>query len=627
MSLLPHGRFGAPRSLLAISLAVVLSAPSARAQDDTKTVVVSFASASANSNGFLHGQVRLRYRFTSCGDVPQLYYAVEPGSAQGFEGYWYEGKMYGLQSTWRPSEAPALDAEMIVRWSARDIKVSPLHNPYVGPVSCMSGSQFRTLGKWSDFTSPTMTRQQALARFDFNVAITRAPMRSATAESEIRSGIAAAAQKARADSVERARLARLEQARKDSIARAQATRPTTTTATAGNGAAGAGTAATTGATAGASRPRVQTDAERKAEEQRRADERARAAIAELQRQQAEQEAQNQRVEAATQQVAGMVAGVLADRQRENERKLELHVAALEAYSLYRERAAKLYAALPPRPACAPSDTMPAVSVGGSATGAISGGECRLADSSSAHVYPLHIAKKQKVEITSEGQFYTQVSVAPLAGGRAILASADTGLLRSSIVDGFLEAGDYAVTIETRHPGEVGAYTLNVDKGELSRTRSWAIGAFMGPVSGTFTGVAEEPEFGTVGALRATAPINPMLHLVADGGTADGATYLMFWDVGARMMFGKRSQTVRPVLEAMYGWRNMFADRGFTGNFYSGMGTTVGGGAEWFFSPQLSVELSYARVMGTLDIDEPTSGASPTIDFTHNAFRIGMMFHR
>src|SRR5687767_5500140 len=129
-----------PRIFAAVTLATFAAVTPALAQGETKSLVVTFASASATQNGYLHGLVRLQYRFDSCGDRPQLFYALEPGSAQGFEGYWYEGKMYGLKSTWRPAAAPALEADMQVNFDAKPIPVSPLRNPVTGPISCISGS-------------------------------------------------------------------------------------------------------------------------------------------------------------------------------------------------------------------------------------------------------------------------------------------------------------------------------------------------------------------------------------------------------------------------------------------------------------------------------------------------------
>ena len=623
-----------PRILAALTLATVGAAAPARAQSDEKSLVVTFASASASQNGYLHGLVRLRYRFDSCGDRPQLFYALEPGSAQGFEGYWYEGKMYGLKSTWRPAAAPALEADMQVNFDAKPIPVSPLRNPVTGPISCMSGSQYRMLGQWSAYTTPTMKREEALKHFTFNVGTTRAPMRSPDVEAAIRAEISQANQKARADSVEKARLARVEQARKDSIARAQQARTTasTTGTTAATGAAGAATTAatpttpTTTTTTTASRPR--TEAERKADEQREADERARQVIAQLEAQQAAREEQNRQIENATQEVAGMVAGVLAARAEEQERKRLREVAAYEQYSAYQARVARTFAALPARPACTQADTMPALTIESTVTGVMIGSECRLSDSSSAYIYPLHIAKKTKVEITATGTFYPEITVSTLgAGSVAVLSAGDTGLARTASVHDFLEPGNYAVILQTRHPGETGSYTVKVEKGELSRTKKWALGMYVGPVSGTFEGVAEEPDFGNVGGFRGTAAINSMLHLQAVWGSVDGSAYMTYTDVGARIYLGNRSQTFRPVFDVVYGWRKMFADRGFTGNFYSGSGMTYAGGVEWFVSPVMGVELTYAQVTGIMNIDEPTAGASPTIDFGHSALRLGFMFHR
>lgn len=631
MSRKATGRLLAPWSLFALGLAVTVPGTAAQAQD-YKTTYVTFASGSATRNGYLHGRITLRYRFDSCGDRPQLFYTLEPGSAQGYEGYWYEGKMYGLKSSWSPAAAPLLDAEIRVRFNARPIPVSPLHDPYVSPISCMSGPQYRMLGKWSDYTSPTMTREQALTRFDFDVAMTREPMRSPSLEAAIRAEISAAKQQAQKDSLEKARLARAEQARKDSIARAPQVKANTTGTTTGAvTTTGTGVLPVTGnAGQGTTTQNApQTEAERRAEEQRDADARARAIVAQLEAEQAAREAQSRQVEAATQQVAGMVGNILEERRREQERKAEREFAAYERQQAYVSRVLKVYAALPARPRCTTGDTLAALSVGQQASGVMIGSECRLADSSSAYLYPLHIAKKQKVEINATGTFNTQLKVSMYgdASNLRLMASPDTGMYNASKVEGELAPGDYYIVVQTRQPGESGTYTVQVAKGEMSRTTRWSLGMYLGPVSGDFTGVSEEPQFGNVGGFRGMAAINKALHLQAVWGTADGETYLTYWDVGARLYLGNRTQTFRPVLDVLYGGREMFADKGISGTFYKGTGMSYGGGVEWFLAPQLGLELIYAQVGGTLDIDEPQSGYSPTIDYSHGALRLGFMFHR
>jgi hypothetical protein len=622
-------RLKAPRSLIAVILALFVTAPSVRAQEK-KSVVVSFASASATRNGYLHAQIRLTYTFAPCSSVPTLVFAREAGSSRGFEGYWYEGRMYGLKSSWKEPESPELLAELQVSFGAKPIPVDPIQNPRAGSVDCFAPPHTRALGKWSDFTtSPKMTQEEALKRFNFNVAQTKEPMRSPSVEAAIRAEIAAANQKARLDSVEKARLARVEQARKDSVARAQQAR-TTTSGTSTSGTATTATTAPTpvGATTTSTASRPRTEAERKADEQREADERARAVIAQLEAQQAAREEQNRQVEAATQQVAGMVGGILAARAEEQERKRLREVAAYERYTAYQTRVARTYAALPSRPACTQADTMPALTIESTVSGAIIGSECRLADSSSAHMYPLHIAKKTKVEITATGQFYPQLAVATLGTPSVtVLAAPDTGVVPISKVHDFLTPGDYMVIVRTRLPGETGSYTVKTEKGELSRTKKWALGMYVGPISGTFEGVAEEQDFGNVGGFRGTAAINSLLHLQAVWGSVDGSAEMSYTDVGARIYLGKRSQAFRPMFDVVYGFRKMFADRGFTGDYYSGTGMTYAAGVEWFVSPVMGAELTFAQVTGMMNIDEPTAGVSPTIDFGHTAIRLGFMFHR
>jgi hypothetical protein len=471
-----------------------------------------------------------------------------------------------------------------------------------------------------------MTEAEALKRFDLDVGITKQPMRSADIESSIRAQI-------RADSLEKANVARRDQAKKDSIARAAQAKATMTPANAKTGTAptpipGATTAnAATGATTAHNVP--MTEAEQKAQDRRDADAQARAIRAQLDAQQAAQEENTRQIEQATTQVAGMVAGALEERRRQQELKWEREVAAAERQRAYVDRMAKIYAALPARPLCTASDTLDALTLGRAASGSIIGGECRFADSSSAVRYPLRIAQKTKVEINTVGSFNTQtsISVAGDTSNRRLFITPDTGYLNASKLEATLSPGNYLVNVQTRQPGESGTYTVKVEKGELSRTTHWALGMYLGPVSGTFAGVAEEPEFGNVGGFRALAAINPAIHLQADWGTADGATSLTYYDVGTRIYLGRRSQTFRPVIDVLYGSREMFADKGISGSFYKGSGMTYGGGVEWFMSPQLGVELLYARVSGTLTIEEPRAGSSDTIDFTHGALRAGFMYHR
>jgi hypothetical protein len=151
--------------------------------------------------------------------------------------------------------------------------------------------------------------------------------------------------------------------------------------------------------------------------------------------------------------------------------------------------------------------------------------------------------------------------------------------------------------------------------------------YLNTVSGEFAGVAEEPQFENMGGFRGMAAINKALHLQAAWGSADGTNSFSYWDLGARLYLGNRTQKFRPLLDVLYGGREMFADNGYTGTYYKGTGMTYAGGVEWFMSPNIGVEMIYAQVGGALDIVEPRSGYSPTIDFTHGALRLGMMFHR
>lgn len=618
----------APRLLfVATSLA---SASSAHAQGDIKSAVVSFASGSASSNGYLHAQVRIRYRFSSCSYAPTLSYALEPNSVQGFEGYWYEGKFYGLNSTWRPPAGPALEAPFQVSFNARPIPVNDLRNPVSAPtLECTSSAHTRTLGKWTDFTTPTLPQEEAVKHFTLDVGTTRAPMRSPDIEATIRAEIAAATHKARADSVERARVARVEQARRDSVARAQQQR---TAASSPVPTTGAATAADVG-----TRPREtnpQTDAERqaaaRAEEQRQADDRARMVMENIKAQQAEQAARTQQVDAAAAQIGGMVGSILEQRRIDEERRNAREVATLEAFQRYATQMEKVFAALPVRPACTATEpSTQVVSIGTVGSGVMLGSECRLPDRTSAQFLRLRMAKRQKVEITATtgGAFYPVVMVRPLGVASAIFGDTSEFRFGGATVEGFLPAGDYELVVATRLPGETGAYSVAVEKGLLSRTTLGSIGLFMGPINAPLTGVSEEQDVGNVGGLRATIPINQWIHIAGEAMTNDGTAEFYQADLGLRVLPGSRTSKIRPILQYTYGWRRIFADAGFTGDYYSGTGSTFSAGAEYFLTPGLGLELTIAKVMGTLNIGEDNNGGSPTVDFAHTAIRIGMMLHK
>jgi hypothetical protein len=596
----------APRFFAAILFAFhFVAAPKAGAQGDARSITVSFASASARANGFLHGTIRLQYRFDSCGDLPQLYFALERGSAQGFEGYWYEGKFYGLKSSWLPPTAPALTAAMHVTFGGRPVPVSDLNNPYVGPISCSSGSQWRTLGKWTDFVQPGGKREDALTRFSLAIESAREPMRSPDVESQIRAEIAAATRQARTDSISKA-----QQARKDSIARASQASATRSAPTAA--AAPGGAASPSQAGQGDIAP---------VDEQAQADARARTVVAQIEAQQAANAARDAQVEAAATQVAGMVAGIIEQNRIEKERRAARAAEAAANYERYKQRVAAIFAALPPRPACVPGDTAAAsVAIGESRSGQMLGSECRLANQTSAEMYALHITRRMKVEVEANAAFYAAVSVTRAAGGAPVLPSG------GSRVEGFLEPGSYTVIVATRLPGETGAYTLRVGKGTLSRVANASIGLFMGPVSGAWTGAAEMPQPGTVGGLRVTLPLAPAFHFVGEGVTADGETLMNQLDAGARVYLRNRTVALRPVVQWTYGWREIFIDRSFTGDFYNGKGSTLSFGVEWFTQPGISLDISLAKVTGIVNIKEP-SAASPTVDYSHTALRFGLMLHK
>lgn len=638
-------RFVAPlvRRAFAIAFAFVatVAAPAAAyAQDDTRSTVVSFASASARANGYLHGQVRISYKFRSCGDRPQLFYTLEAGSAQGYEGYWFEGKFYGLKAEWRAPVAPKLDAELRVTFAARPIHTSRLVDPYVSVADCGGGPQYRMLGQWSELLTGTMTRVQAIPRFALDIGQAREPMRNLDIEAKIRDELRAVAAKARSDS-----LARIAKARTDSVARAGATvrsggagattaattRPATRAATGAATGAAAGAAATARAASSATTTptaAAPTTADREAAaraaaaaDQRDADFRARAVVAQIEAQQEANARRDSSTDAAAEGVAGMVGAIFEERRIAAAKRAAAEARAAENYAAYQTRMAARFAALPPRPACTAADTGRAITIGESRAGQLIGSECRLADGTSAVQVPLRIDVRRKVRIDAQTSvFYPKLALRRSGSATALLAGERT-------MEEFLEPGSYVVTMNTRHAGELGAYTLEAKKGMLSRTTSWSVGIFMGPISGDFTGVAEEPDFGTVGGLRGGLALSERLHLVGEGIYANGYTWLVQAEGGLRYFLLDRTSNIRPWVQATYGWREMFADRSFTGNFYSGMGSTLSVGGEYFLSPGMSLEASLGLGMGELEIDDPTTGVSPTIDFGHTAFRIGMMLRR
>jgi hypothetical protein len=640
--------------LLTLPLALALSsgvAGTATAQE-VRTTTVTFASASATANGYLHGSIRLRYAFDGCGDVPQLFFSLEAGSARGYEGYWYEGKFYGLQSDWTPPAAPALRAPMRVMFGGRQVPASDLVNPYTSPTSCSTGPQYRMLGQWRDFIPTGGDREEAIKRFTLEVGQVGTPLRSDRVEQMIRTQLAAAVARARTDSLERARLAReaearrLAAARADSVARADAAKRTAATSTTAIASATAGTAsgaatgtsaASSGTTSGTAAQRARdAEAAEQRERQAAADaaaqrasdaEHARRVEAERQRVQAEQERQLvTAVEATTVAAIGIFEAIAESRRVNAEKKrVRAEIARREAdaaFAAYAAAAKARYDAAPPRPTCSGGDVRDSVVVTRRTQELklrLSGEECRLAEGQSAILMTLIVDADAPVSLTT--------STNPVLASVHLVDARTNRSVTSRFEGGFsthLEAGRYVMVVSSRLPGEVGAVTLTARKLWVSDGQGTLGGAMSSaqPIDG-FVGTNQtssafmDLSLGLQHRRRYPYLLTSML-LATDTEAAEAHV-----DVGLQQYIGRTDRRLSTWVGASVGYRMiMVREEPFTT-----ISPAFSAGLNYRLTPGTGLALSATQITGSARNDDDIwTSPPPPVPLGRTLLRVGLIIY-
>ncbi len=639
---------------LALALTLSLSVAQPALAQNVRTTTVSFASASAGANGYLHGSVRLRYAFDGCGDIPQLFFSLEAGSTSGYEGYWYEGKFYGLQSDWQPPAAPALHAPMRVMYGGRQVPASDLVNPYTSPTSCSTGPQYRMLGQWRDFIPAGADREEAIKRFTLEVGPASAPLRSESIERQIRTQIAAALARVRADSVERTRVARdaearrLAAARADSVARTDASRRTSAGAATASGAtasavagtiggrtggatAGSSTAATTAAqrereaAAAAQRER---DATAEAASQRERDvEHARRVEAERQRVQVAQEQQMvAAVEATTVAALGIFEAIAESRRVSAEKKrVRAEIAQREvdaAYVAYAASAKARFDAAPSRPACAAADVRDSLVVSRRTQQRklrLSGDECRLAQGQSAILITLVVDSDAPVELSA--------TRSPVITNVHLLSEDSKAPVTARLEGGFsmnLERGRYILVLSSRLPGEVGDVTLTARKLWVSDAQG-SLGGAMGPAQridgfvGTNLSSTAFMDFSLALQHRRRYPYLVTSMLLA----TDTEAQEHMVDVGLRQYIGSSSARVSPWIGASIGYRNILVRQ----EPFTTISPAFGAGMNVRLSPGVGLALSATKITGSArNTDDIWTSPPPPVPLSRTIIRLGLMIY-
>lgn len=620
---------------LALTLSLSASQP-ARAQN-VRTTTVSFASASASANGYLHGSVRLRYAFDGCGDIPQLFFSLEAGSTSGYEGYWYEGKFYGLQSDWQPPAAPALHASMRVMYGGRQVPASDLVNPYTSPTSCSTGPQYRMLGQWRDFIPAGADREEAIKRFTLEVGPASAPLRSESVERQIRTQIAAALARVRADSVERTRVARADAARRASAGAATASGATASAVAGtiggrtGGATAGSSTAATTAtqrereAEAAAQRER---DATAAAASQRERDaEHARRVEAERQRVQVVQEQQLvAAVEATTVAAFGIFEAIAESRRVSAEKKrVRAEIAQREveaAYVAYAASAKARFDAAPARPACSATDIRDSLVVSlrtQRRTLSLSGNECRLAQGQSAILFTLVVDSDAPVQLTA--------TRSPVIANLHLVSDESKAPVTARLEGGFsmnLERGRYTLVLSSRLPGEVGDVTLTARKLWVSDAQG-SLGGAMGSAQridgfvGTNLSSTAFMDFSLALQHRRRYPYLVTSMLLA----TDTEAMEHMVDVGLRQYIGPSNARVSPWIGASIGYRNILVRE----EPFTTISPAFGAGMNVRLGPGYGLALSATKITGSArNTDDVWTSPPPPVPLSRTIIRLGLMIY-
>ena len=589
---------------------------------------VTFASASAYEDGYVHGNLVVDYSFRVCSGTIRLFYGVRPGSVEGFPTYWYKGHNYGTPAGTQPPQAPFLTTELRVHFGAEEVYSAEKRDPSVtNNVSC-SGNQWIGLGPVSKYDRDAKTPreiQDVLNRFDFDIGVTRDPLRSPSVERALAREMAAAAQKARRDSVDK-----VAKARQDSIRTAR-----TTTSAPGRGTASSTTATASSATvrqSGASASSAGSSSNQRDIARQRgpvdADAKARADAAERQRQaqavsqmladrQAAEEARTEQVNQAAAQLGDMVGGILRERAAEAERREAREAAARERKRQYQLEKRAQYLAAPERPRCTDADAKETLTLDQETTGVLTLYNCRLADSTSAVLYDFVLDQPRAVTLTlAPSGFYGRMQ---LASGTTVIAKGNA----SEPIEQRLPAGSYRVIVTSEALGETGSYQVLAHRSVLSKTYGMSYAFVAGYTSTPFTGrdgMMQE------GGLRLGLGVGPYVTLLVQGGTGDNSEAQVdktFVEYGGRVYFRNTYTAWRPFAQVMMGSHNFDVWQSVGIDHYEGSGSSFGGGVEWFLARRLGMELGIYQSTGSLTRE----GSSSSVSLGATHFGMGFTFHQ
>lgn len=208
-------------------VAVLISLGTPVFAQSVKETRVSFPSANAQQNGYEHAALDIIYRATSCGGGIHVGYAVEPGSLDVTNGYWYEGHRYAIEAGWPQPRSQSFAIQMNAKHGARTIREWEKRDPITtDKVGCDNAVEFfYVAGGWEallgDQAGDRAARENALASISLSTPYhADRTLRNPDIESLIRRQLAAAeAERAAEQRAQEARKA--EEARRAEAARAE----------------------------------------------------------------------------------------------------------------------------------------------------------------------------------------------------------------------------------------------------------------------------------------------------------------------------------------------------------------------------------------------------------------------
>jgi hypothetical protein len=667
---------------LALALGALAMPSTARAQNSS-FASQSWASGSSSRNGFIHGTMIIDYAFQLCSGTVTLFYSVRPGSARGYEGYWYDGVNYGVKSHWSPGTAPAMRAAWHVSFGATRVKEWQKTSAFVANnLTCGTGQQWMTIGPIAQFIGQGKTREEqreALNRFTFTVGQSADPMTSRAVEAEIQRDLRTAQSKARQDSLSRVSKARQDssarvaKARADSVAQARQARQAREAAqrSAANGRGDAvangqadnagGMVAGEGRLRDGSSTRVEntgagtaprTTPLTRAEQQQLAREEAvrrqeNARQQQVDRRLAQEAARERQAEAERQrraESAAQVARMLEEsRQREEERARQVDQAAEAVSGMVgqmmqaRAETERRNEAIRERAAQRKDAYMASALAFHNASGPRP--RCTASDART----PLQVGTVVNESITGTEcrladntsatlfiltlEKKQKVELEIVQTGffypRLHLQGAGTNLHESRRIEATLNPGTYVVTVTTEGPGERGTFTLATRRGQLSKTSGLSL-AFVGATAGLDMPGTATPDGDSQVEFRAGVGMGDYVTLLAQYVMPQSYVYgLTATEVGARAYLRRRHHAVRPWVQYLYGSRSVSIERPVTDEDYTGTGAAYGAGVEYFLAPQLGVEASLLMASGTVQRD----GTGPEQSMSQTRLALGMTWHR